>query len=269
MKKIKEISIDQISLMVPINSQTLSEFEIPEEVQMVRYLFKFDDIFDKPEELNHGFNGYTNALKYGTSQAKVLIMWSWRQPWMGVFVMFYGQGKKLYESLANLINFKVDWKKIIEEIYFEFAGHVSRLDTAVDLINYGFSVNLISQKLNNGKYLFLNGKTKRQIGTDRIQTIGDSGVVDTIYVGKRKSDAYLRIYNKRKEGISNKNNGYYYQAKATTDWIRIEAEIKGRTAHQLGDAIARLNDARKMYPLLAENIMDHWMLVKNDEEKEL
>lgn len=198
MKKINTVSIDQISLMVPIKVDTLGSDEVPDEVQALKHMFHFNQVLGKAEEQKHGLNGYTNSLKYGNDSAKILVMWSWKQPWMGVTVMFFGQGKKLYEALAKMSDVKVDWFDLIGKICLKFNGHISRIDVAVDLINYGFSVNNIAEKLKVDTYEFLNGKTKRKIGIEKIKTIGNSGEVDTLYVNSRKSDAFLRIYNKRK-----------------------------------------------------------------------
>lgn len=268
MKKINIISIDQISLMIPIKANALNRDEIPDEVQAIKHMFYFNKILGKPEKQSHGLNGYTNSLKYGNSTAKILIMWSWKQPWMGVTVMFFGQGKKLYENLAKMTDIKIDWFNLITDIYVKFKGHVSRIDIAVDLINYGFSVNDIAENLKDDSYEFLNGKTKRKIGLEKMKTIGNSGEVDTLYVNSRKSDAFLRIYNKRKQGLSNKNSGYYTQAKNTQDWIRIEAEFKHREAHRIGNDLAKLVDSSKMSSYLVACITRHWVLTIKDEDKD-
>ncbi len=269
MKKINEISIDQISLMVPIKASVLNNNEIPDEAQAIKHMFHFNKILGKPEKQNHGLNGYTNSLKYGNDLAKILIMWSWKQPWMGVTVMFYGQGKKLFETLAKMNDININWFDLISDICLKFNGHISRIDVAIDLINYGFSVNEIFKKLADNTYEFINDKTKRLIGLDKIKTIGDDGEIDTIYVNSRKSDAFLRIYNKRKQGISNKSSGYYVMAKSTKDWIRVEAEFKHKEAHRIGQDIAELSDSQRMYSYLASCITKHWVLtVKNDKEKE-
>lgn len=270
--KINIISIDQLSLMVPIKASALDNNETPDEVQAIKHMFQFNKILGKPEEQNHGLNGYTNSLKYGNEAAKILIMWSWKQTWMGVTVMFYGQGKKLYESLAKMNEINVDWFDLITNVCLKFKGHLSRIDIAIDLINYGFSVNNIAEKLKDDSYEFVNGKTKRKIGLEKMKTIGNSGEIDTIYVNSRKSDAYLRIYNKQKQGLSNKKSGYYTQAKNTKDWIRVEGEFKHREAHRIGNDLAQLVDSSKMHSYLVDCITRHWILTikdkKDDGEKE-
>ena len=140
------------------------------------------------------------------------------------------------------------------------------------LADNGFSVNNIAEKLKDDSYEFVNGKTKRKIGLEKMKTIGNSGEIDTIYVNSRKSDAYLRIYNKQKQGLSNKKSGYYTQAKNTKDWIRVEGEFKHREAHRIGNDLAQLVDSSKMHSYLVDCITRHWILTikdkKDDGEKE-
>ncbi|MCH3990754.1 MAG: replication initiation factor domain-containing protein [Lactobacillus sp.] len=265
MKKINNISIDQISFNFPVNHGNGIETGKKVALKVIKF-FSFEKILGAGQELEYGLNGYTKSLKYGTETENVLIMWSAEQPQMGVMVIFYGSGKKLYEELARNCGIHIDWQKIIQEVYLHFRGHISRIDIAADLINYGYSIHAIDGKLNQGIYEFVNGKTKRKIELDRITTFGDSGKVDTIYVGSRRSDSFLRLYNKRKEAL-NKHNSYYFQAQRVIDWIRIEAEFKHRTAQKIGEEITYLVAAPRFYPYLVSCITNHWILVTNDDEK--
>ena len=68
---------------------------------------------------------------------------------MGIHIDCTAIYKALYESPAELHELSVNWKEIIEWLY-EVLGHISRLDIAIDLINYGFSVNeTIQQSIKN------------------------------------------------------------------------------------------------------------------------
>ncbi len=75
-------------------------------------------------------------------------------------------------------------------------GHISRLDIATDLINYGFSVNEIIQRLKNEESFFLNTQGNK-INANRFKIIGSYSEAQTLYIGSRKSDAFLRIYDKK------------------------------------------------------------------------
>lgn len=80
-------------------------------------------------------------------------MWNESRKDMGINIDCTATDKALYESPAELhelsVSWSVNWKEIIEWLY-EVLGHISRLDIAIDLINYGFSVNeTIQQSIKN------------------------------------------------------------------------------------------------------------------------
>lgn len=115
---------------------------------------------------------------------------------MGLLIDLTASGKAMFESLAQLQDIKVDWKRIVEVIYQKFQGHVSIIDVAIDLIDYCYSVDEIYNKLKNEEYLFLNAR-KQIIPAKRIRYIGANNQVLTIYVGSRNSDVFLRLYDKK------------------------------------------------------------------------
>lgn len=109
--------------------------------------------------------GYTNSINYGASeQGLVTIMFNPKRLDMGLLIDLTASGKVMFESLAQLQDIKVDWKRIVEVIYQKFQGHVSRIDVAIDLIDYGYSVDEIYNKLKNEEYLFLNERKQNNSG---------------------------------------------------------------------------------------------------------
>lgn len=80
-------------------------------------------------------------------------MWNESRKDVGIHIDCTATFKALTESPAELhelsVSWSVNWKEIIEWLY-EVLGHISRLDIAIDLINYGFSVNeTIQQSIKN------------------------------------------------------------------------------------------------------------------------
>lgn len=197
MMKLNNVKIDQIRFMIPVKDQRLKENEFPIELNKVNNLFRFETIFTQKSILNFGKNGYTNSINYGSNeQDLVTIMFNPKRLDMGLLIDLTASGKAMFESLAQLQDIKVDWKRIIEIIYQKFQGHVSRIDVAIDLIDYGYSIDKIYNKLKNEEYLFLNAR-KQLIPAERIRYIGANNQVFTIYVGSRKSDAFMRLYDKK------------------------------------------------------------------------
>lgn len=212
-----------------------------------------------------GKNGYTNSINYGASeQGLVTVMFNPKRLDMGLLIDLTASGKAMFESLAQLQDIKVDWKRIVEVIYQKFQGHVSRIDVAIDLIDYGYSVDEIYNKLKNEEYLFLNAR-KQIIPVKRIRYIGANNQVLTIYVGSRNSDAFLRLYDKRQEQLDNKGL-YRSLANNYQDWIRVKGDFKHREAHAIGAMVSTLN-TDNIYPYLADCILKHWKLVINNGRK--
>ena len=265
MKKLSNIKIDQIRFMIPVKDQKLKENEFPIELNKVDNLFRFETIFSQKSIFNFGKNGYTNSINCGASeQGLVTVMFNPKRLDMGLLIDLTASGKAMFESLAQLQDIKVDWKRIVEVIYQKFQGHVSRIDVAIDLIDYGYSVDEIYNKLKNEEYLFLNAR-KQIIPAKRIRYIGANNQVLTIYVGSRNSDAFLRLYDKRQEQLDNKGL-YRSLANNYQDWIRVEGEFKHLEAHAIGAMVSTLN-TDNIYPYLADCILKHWKLVINNGRK--
>jgi hypothetical protein len=63
-----------------------------------------------------------------------------------------------------------------------------------------------------------------------------------------------------------KSKGLYHNlAVNCNDWVRVEAEVKGRASRVLGSTISTLT-TDDIYPYLAGYIYKHWKLVINNEK---
>ena len=123
---------------------------------------------------------------------------------------------------------------------------------AIDLIDYGYSIDKIYNKLQNEEYLFLNTH-KQLIPTERIRYIGANNQVFIIYVGSRKSDAFFRLYDKKQEQLDNKG---LYRSLANNYRIRVEGEFKYCEAHAIGAMAITLN-TNNIYSYLTDCILKH------------
>lgn len=266
MKAIKNIKIDQIRLTVPITEARLTDTDEPDVISAINHLFKFREIFPEPLKKPTGKDGYTESIIWGTvSQGgTITVMYNPHRVDMGVLVDFTSTGKLLYESLCGLNRIDVNWRKIIAAIYQKFNGHTSRIDVAIDLINKGYSVTTLYDKLKSGEYVFVN-PVRQRINFNRVQHIGRSNEVNTIYVGSRYSDSFLRIYNKKIEQIQKKGI-YHSLANRCHDWVRIEGEFKNRECHNIGAMISTLNKDN-IKPYLAYFVFKHWKLVFGNNDK--
>lgn len=262
------VKIDQLRINIPYNHimDLASKNEnLPFEVLIADYFFRLTTIFHEPNQGN-AHNGYTNCYIFGSDTGAISVMWNDNRPDMGISIDFTATGKALYEELGSWLSLKINWKEIITIICKKYNGHLSRIDVAVDLIDCEFSVNSIYKRLQEEKSYFLNTLGNR-INAKRYKAIGSAQEAQTLYVGSRRSDAFLRIYNKKLEQM--RPNGIYRNiAYNCKDWIRVEGEFKHRLSKDLGYRIANLGD-EDIKPFLVAYLVNRWALVdvRDHEEK--
>ncbi len=260
-----DIKIDQIRLNIPYENLNMEKFlnnDIPREVIVIEKIFHFLKIFDTYSK-SYGHNGYTESFEFGGNNGRISVMYNPSRKDMGILIDFTATGKSLYENLSQLYGVKVDWKNLISTVCNQYSGHVSRIDIATDLIDYGFSVNTISRNLQQGNYVFLN-MIGNKIDRKRYKNIGNIDNVQTLYVGSRKSDAFLRIYDKKVEQLR-ADSMYRSIALNCNDWVRVEAEFKHRLAKKMGQLITNY-EGNNMYPYLLGCVLERWSLVIEEKE---
>lgn len=221
------------------------------------------EVYGKFEIENHGFNGYTRTVTFNLLDKDSLVRIEYNPDRldMGLSIDFRGNPKKYYEQVCEIKGIKVNWKEIISQVVKKYGGHLSRIDIAVDFIDFGYSVNSISEKLKNEEYYFLN-KNKQRIDIERIKTIGKGKKTETIYVGSRTSGAYLRIYNKKKEQLETRGI-FHAQATVCENWVRVEGEFHHKKSQRIGKLIAY--DSNSMTAILASYLSHQWSLVTNND----
>lgn len=262
LQKTGNIKIDQLRLNLPyenINELSYFSLDMPKEVQLANKVFYLSKIFSNVIE-SYGHNGYTSSYNFGgdEGQGTVSVMWNESRKDMGISVDFTATGKDTYETIASLYGINIDWQKLIKKVCLQYGGHISRIDIATDLIDYGFSVDEIYRRLLDKKYTFLNTIGNR-INPDRFKIYGNTREIQTLYVGSRKSDAFLRIYNKKVE--QSRPDGLYRSiASSCIDWIRVEAEFKHRLAKEIGNYISSF-EGIDIYPYLLSCVLERWSLV--------
>ena len=122
---------------------------------------------------------------------------------MGVFVGYSSSTIRTYAEKINVLG--------IDILRWHIHQHhsVSRIDLALDLYNTGAKLTELYELLDTGKY---SGTAK----TFTHITSANGG--ETVYIGSRSSDVFIRVYNKAAE------------QRVSEDWLRIELEIKGKVA---------------------------------------
>jgi len=149
----------------------------------------------QPTNAVHGYNvAYMN--EFGAR-----CMWSTEREDMGIHVMY--PGKTINKYLAANIT-----PRHILAHHANFGDVCKRIDLAIDVRDSQLSIVRLFNQLKSGD------------ATTRAKTYnlitGNTG--DTLYVGSRTSDLFLRIYDKGAQMLTSDN------------WKRVELEIKGTRA---------------------------------------
>lgn len=149
-------------------------------------------------------NGYGTAYR---TRHKVDVMWNIDRPEMGYHVIITGT------AIRNICeHMELDQKALVESVVNAGAS-ITRLDLAKDLKGHNLSLDEIYQEMEAGK----------RTGTARkIAQIHSNNGGNTIYVGSRQSEKFIRIYDKNAE-----------QGRTGELWYRFELEAKGQVARTL------------------------------------
>lgn len=176
-------------------------------------------IFDTGEfeELTYGGMGYQQS-------ASVLdggrVFWHVERPEMGIHVRLnpksLGQIEMTPIGLLNRV--------------FDLGGKITRLDVAFDDLSGHLDMSEIYRKLLAGEVVTRWHKVTRLAGS----TVSRSEkTADTVSVGSRASQAYLRIYDKKLEQTTKRAD--------TTNiehWVRVELELKGDKSQAFAKKLA-------------------------------
>lgn len=156
------------------------------------------------------------TARFGYSLATVdnngsVIQWNPDRVDMGHHVIFSGS------ALRNLFEHQAVEPRTLLRTSIDAGGAISRLDLAKDLTAQEVDMQAVYNALEQGDY----SGTARTYG--RIVSNGNG---DTIYIGSRQSERFIRLYNKAaQQGMVNHN------------WYRLELETKGMVARALALAI--------------------------------
>lgn len=149
-------------------------------------------------------NGYRTA--YRTAQG-VAVQWNADRPEMGYHVIISGSAIR-----HILSDYKLEQKALVQSV-LHVNGSITRLDLAKDLTDTKADLDSIYKALERGEH----SGTARKFA--QIHSLNGG---NTIYVGSRQSEKFIRIYDKAaQEGLPGQL------------WIRFELETKGMVARAL------------------------------------
>jgi len=172
-------------------------------------------------------NGYRAAY---TTQKGVCVMWNIDRPEMGYHVIISGSAIRNITEQSD-----VDQKALLESVC-NAGGSITRLDLAKDLTGKSISLDGIYKKL----------ELRKSIGTARsFSQIHSINGGNTVYVGSRSSEKFIRIYDKAAQiGADG------------TPWFRYELECKGMVARGLASYLIQNGNWGDGFDTIARGMVD-------------
>ena len=172
-------------------------------------------------------NGYRDAYKTATG---IVVQWNVDREEMGYHVVIAGS------AIRNiLLRYELDQKTLVQTV-LDAGGSITRLDLAKDLQGINISLDKIYQALERGEHI----GTARKFA--QIHSL-DGG--NTVYVGSRQSEKFIRIYNKAAQSGLSKET-----------WFRYELETKGMVARALATMLVQDSRWGDAFDTLTKHMVD-------------
>ena len=152
------------------------------------------------EQIDKYMNGYPSRLFFGG----VSILYGATDE-MGICINMSGQGCRTYETHGDNA-----WISLLHQIWFFDRFNVTRLDVAYDDHSGILDIDRIRVDVDQQLY----------VSKSRNWTIEYGSEGTCIYIGSKKSDMLIRIYDKAAE------RGY----DADTHWVRLELQMRDQIA---------------------------------------
>lgn len=261
-----ELGIDEVTLVLQLQDKTKlhsnNAFQWDSEARNIIFDFEnLSNIVGILGEANYDINapeGYTVAMTYGVHNFYFCVAFHPLQPVMGVIVKFSAQSLDYYldKTKIKLYNF-------LQIINASSIYNLSclRIDLTADYYNEIINVTTIYRDLENERIALFRQYLSKQTGelcfrkTKLVyQGIIKQNEIPTIYIGSSKSNARLRIYNKKREQIE-KTGTKYQRAIDSIDWTRFECVLRHRFALQFVEALLSVEDDNEYADMIARTIL--------------
>lgn len=141
------------------------------------------------------------------------VRWHTEVPTQGVAVQFTGQ------ALGELFGTGKLGNRDVVQAFYGRKGKVSRLDFAFDGIGIDGKVQDLRDAIESGK---VRTRTRKMATFSQSDIKTDENIGDTLYIGSRLSDKFVRVYDKAKE-----------MNLLEEAWLRVEIQTRGRIADTL------------------------------------
>lgn len=191
-------------------------FTVSYSFEMMETIREFFDNMDF-DELSYGGMRYSKSAVIGDGGR---VFWHPERPEMGIHVRLGAKALGQVKTTAlGLLN-RVEW----------WRGKFKRIDIAFDDTDGLLDIDHMHNKIMLGEVQSRWRRVTRISGTGfgKTQKIGD-----TVYIGGRASESFLRIYDKL---LEQQDRGK--DTEGMEHWVRVELELKGKKADVFGGILA-------------------------------
>ena len=261
-----ELGIDQITIVLQPSDIIEKEdiiFEWEEIAETIKAIFEtksdFINIFGECNQVKKGFNGYDTVFEYGNHSFLLKVAYHSSRTDMGLFIYLSSQALSYYCNKTNM-QVHTFLQMIQDELY---TLHLTRIDLTADYINMGLNVTTIyNDYINNETRVYITSYNEDNSQYYKKCTYGATNYtkdadVQTMYLGTRKSDSFLRVYDKKIEQL-NTYGTQYDKAQNCDTWIRFECELKGKYARQLSEELLKVQTDEELDNLIANTILQKY-----------
>lgn len=275
--------IDEFTLVLQPAQRVVADqwaTKAEEMINKFKSLSTIEFVFEEMELTNRQLvQGYTTFYQLSERPFLFCMCYNHANENMGVCVKFsataYTMFKRQYFYVfRDEMNLPKFLRMVASPMY---TMRLSRVDLIADYFNFPSFINKGNYLHPNDIYECLLGrkiKVTDYKGNSNIKNISShnkDGIFETVYIGsRRKSNTFLRIYDKKQEQID--NNGYRLaEANRCSSWIRFEAVFRGTYAHQIGDVLmnkALIQTDDELQYFIAGKIADKYIF-RNSSNDEL
>lgn len=247
------VNIDQCTVNFPVCDKPFSTV-----IRIIDSL-ALDKIFGNTEKVK-AMNYYDEAIGFYNGQVK--LMWSDKRPTQGIMLYFTATGLRAWQDIRKLQNINICWPKFISYLY-EHHAHFTRVDVAIDVLDYPFTVQRLFESIQKRKILVLDPFCRERSFTYQ-KFFGQNRKITGFYIGSRSSDCFLRIYDKKIE--QNRSHTTYIDlARTCKTWTRFEGEFKHDKAKAIvPDLVDDQVNKKQFNHKLIGYIVNQWIFVNQD-----
>ena len=242
-----DVSVDQFTLIFLLEDDSHWPHCANVCVDDVAQKLNLTDIFGNKHRTNTKPRGYDVAFCWGETPFYFSFAYLEGSSHSGIILQFSAQAWHFYQSKTGLNLYEV--LQLLQDSRWQL--RLSRCDIAADYINEGLTVGSIDESLKT-EYVAayaVRGNDLQRLNPKR-NTISNDDVIQTLNLGVRSGNAYLRIYDKKAEQLA-KRGADLERAQTCNDWVRFELELKHDYAHAITKDFLKCQNADEFAHILA------------------